>query len=153
MKKKEEKIGDALMKVALGCRVEEVTEEYSEVEGELRLTKRRKTKKDIPPDLKAVQILLGADVGSVGGVGVDGGKIAMLSDEALEEEKRRLLENLWREEEGNATIKKSECKSAKKEKDEGRDLTNEKIEAKSEPPKPLKRKRSVVKKAAEERKN
>ena len=58
VKKREEKVGEALLKVALGCRVEEVTEEYAEVDGELKLTKRRETKKDIPPDLKAVQMLL-----------------------------------------------------------------------------------------------
>ena len=60
VKKREEKVGEALLKVALGCRVEEVTEEYAEVDGELKLTKRRETKKDIPPDLKAVQMLLAA---------------------------------------------------------------------------------------------
>lgn len=36
----------------------EIIEEYAEVDGELRLLKRKKTKKDIPPDLKAVQLLL-----------------------------------------------------------------------------------------------
>ena len=40
-KRERKKIGDALMKVALGCRVEEVTEEYAMADGELRLTKRR----------------------------------------------------------------------------------------------------------------
>ena len=41
-KKQEEKIGDALMKVALGYQIAEVTEEYAEVNGELKLTKRKK---------------------------------------------------------------------------------------------------------------
>lgn len=57
-KSKEDKIGDALLKVALGYQVSEVTEEYAEVDGALKLTKRKKTKKDVPPDLKAVQMLL-----------------------------------------------------------------------------------------------
>lgn len=35
-----------------------MTEEYAEVDGELRLTRRKETRKDIPPDLKAVQMLL-----------------------------------------------------------------------------------------------
>ena len=74
-----EKIGDALLKVALGCRVEEVTEEYADVDGALKLTKRRKTKKDIPPDLKAVQLLLGETEPSY----------SDLSDEELEAEKKR----------------------------------------------------------------
>ena len=60
-KNRQKKIGDALMKVALGCRIEEVTEEFAEVDGELRLTRRRETRKDIPPVLKAVQMLLTGD--------------------------------------------------------------------------------------------
>lgn len=53
------KIGDALLKVALGYRLQEITEEYAEVDGKFKLTRRKETKKDIPPDLKAVQLLLG----------------------------------------------------------------------------------------------
>ena len=83
VKKREEKEGNALMKVALGCRVEEVTEEYAEVDGELKLTKRRETKKDIPPDLKAVQMLLAAKE--------DGADYAAMSDEQLNAERERLL--------------------------------------------------------------
>ena len=57
-----EKIGDALLKVALGCRVEEVTEEYADVDGALKLTKRRKTKKDIPPAYhKLFKNIIGTD--------------------------------------------------------------------------------------------
>ena len=87
-KKKEEKIGEALLKVALGYQVAEVTEEYAEVDGKLKLTKRKKTKKDIPPDLKAVQLLLSNE---------DEGSLAALSDEALETEKARLLTLLQQE--------------------------------------------------------
>ena len=83
MKKRQEKINDALLKVALGCKVAEVTEEYAEVDGELKLTKRKETKKDIPPDLKAVQLLLSGKE--------DGTDYAAMSDEALEAEKNRLL--------------------------------------------------------------
>ena len=81
-KKKEEKIGEALLKVALGYQVAEVTEEYAEVDGKLKLTKRKKTKKDIPPDLKAVQLLLASE---------EEGSLGELSDEDLEAEKTRLL--------------------------------------------------------------
>lgn len=84
-KKRREQIGDALLKVALGCSVEEVTEEYAETDGELRLTKRKKTRRDIPPDLKAVQMLL-ADGGVEG--------VSAMSDEELEEERKRLLSEL-----------------------------------------------------------
>lgn len=87
--RKEDRIGNALLKVALGCQVEEVTEEFAEVDGELRLTKRRKTRKDIPPDLKAVQMLLAGDEADY----------SVLSDEELETEKERLLA-LLKEKEG-----------------------------------------------------
>ena len=92
VKKKEEKVGEALLKVALGCRVEEVTEEYAEVDGELKLTKRRETKKDIPPDLKAVQMLLAAKE--------DGADYAAMSDEQLNAERERLLAALRETESG-----------------------------------------------------
>ena len=81
--KKEEKIGEALLKVALGYQIAEVTEEYAEVDGALKLTKRKKTKKDIPPDLKAVQMLL-----ECGGAKEE---YSGWSDEDLEREKTRLL--------------------------------------------------------------
>ncbi len=71
-------VRDALLKVALGFRVEEVTEEYDAREGELRLVKRRETHKDVPPDLKAVKLLL------------EGTDYAALSDEELEAERARL---------------------------------------------------------------
>ena len=83
-RREKKKIDEALMKVALGYSVEEVTEEYAEVDGELRLTKRKETKKDIPPDLKAVQMLLSSAED----------KVSALSDEELEEEKKRLLKLL-----------------------------------------------------------
>lgn len=93
--KKEEKIGEALIKVALGYQIAEVTEEYAEVDGELKLTKRKKTKKDVPPDLKAVQLLLASE----------GEEYAQWSDEALEAEKQRLLGVLQEAENGQSTGK------------------------------------------------
>ncbi len=79
----EDKIRDALLKVALGYTVEEVTEEYDAKEGDLRLVRRKETKKDVPPDLKAVKLLL-----------EDGTDYSALSDEELEKEKQRLLKEL-----------------------------------------------------------
>lgn len=81
----EDQIRKAIMKVALGCSVEEVTEEYGVEDGELKLVKRRETRKDIPPDLKAVKLLM------------DGKDYSSLSDEELEEEKMRLLSRLKEE--------------------------------------------------------
>lgn len=63
----------------------EVTEEYAEVDGELRLLKRKKTKKDIPPDLKTVQLLLES---------CEERDISLFSDEELEEEKQKILKLL-----------------------------------------------------------
>ena len=80
-----DKLEDALLKVALGFQVAEVTEEFAEVNGELKLTKRKRIKKDVPPDLKAVQLLLGEN----GGAGVEA-----LSDDELEAERKRLMEVL-----------------------------------------------------------
>lgn len=86
-----EQIEKALIKVALGFQLSEVTEEYAEVDGELKLTKRKKTKKDVPPDLKAVQMLLCE--------GNTDGYQAM-SDEELEKERQRLIDELFAQEKG-----------------------------------------------------
>ena len=77
------KIGKALIKVALGFQVAEVTEEFAEVDGQLKLTKRKKTKKDVPPDLRAMQLLLSENGGE--------NDFSKMSDEELQEEKKRLL--------------------------------------------------------------
>ena len=110
-KKKEEKLSDALLKVALGYQVAEITEEYAEIDGELKLTKRKKTKKDVPPDLKAVQMLLSTGEGT---------EYNGWSDEELEAEKKRLLETLEKqemsEEKSKVKVKKATGRSATKRK-------------------------------------
>lgn len=63
----------------------EVTEEYAEVDGELRLLKRKKTKKDIPPDLKAVQLLLESR---------EERYISLIYDEELEKEKQNIFKTI-----------------------------------------------------------
>ena len=83
----DKKLNEAILKVALGYSVEEVTEEYGVENGELKLLKRRETKKDIPPDLKAMKLLL------------DDKDYSALSDEELEAEKQKLLKQLKEEEE------------------------------------------------------
>ena len=82
---RDEQLGNALLKVALGYQIAEVTEEYAEVNGELKLTKRKKTKKDVPPDLKAVQLLLASEGGAEYGT---------WTEEELQAEKERLLASL-----------------------------------------------------------
>ncbi len=104
---KQSKLSDALLKVALGYQVAEVTEEYAEVDGALKLTKRKKTKKDVPPDLKAVQILLSEK---------EQGGYTEWTDEELEAEKRRLLAVL-QETSGKETKQKKE-KSDRQVRDE-----------------------------------
>ncbi len=51
-------------------------------DGEYKLVKRKVTTREIPPDIKAVKLLL------------DGGNYEAFSDEELEEEKQRLLKLL-----------------------------------------------------------
>ncbi len=82
---KKDDVKQAILKVALGYSVEEVTEEYDAHEGELRLVKRKETKKDIPPDLKAAMLLMGKK------------DYAALSDDELESERDRLLAQLKEE--------------------------------------------------------
>ncbi len=60
---------------------DEVTEEFVMKDGELTLVKKKVTKKDIPPDIKAVKLLMD-------------GNDEHLSDEELESEKRELLKML-----------------------------------------------------------
>ena len=81
-----------------------MTEEYAEVDGELKLTKRKKTKKDVPPDLKAVQMLLANE-------GND--EYGAWTDEELEKERVRLLAAL---EESKAGVEKEERKKTVKAK-------------------------------------
>lgn len=112
--KEKEKLDKALLKVALGYSLAEVTEEFAQVDGELKLMKRKQTKKDIPPDIKAMQLLFS----SHGGVGLEN-----MTDEELEEEKNRLLSVLEsveksKKEGGQVCVeqKKSVKKSTKKSK-------------------------------------
>ncbi len=77
-----DKVKEAILKVALGFSVGEVTEEYDVKDGELRLVKRRETRKDVPPDLKAAKLLF------------EERDYSALSDEELEAEKERLLKEL-----------------------------------------------------------
>lgn len=81
----ENEIYGALKKCASGLETNEVVEEFENKDGELRLIKRKVTKRDIPPDIKAVKMLMD-------GTGVDG-----LSIEELEAEKKNLINLLNKE--------------------------------------------------------
>lgn len=104
MVKKMEGLEDALLKVAHGFTACEVTEEYSEVEGKMRLIKRKKIKKEVPPDLKAVQILLAEKQEGV----------SSMTDEELEAEKKRLLAVIEKAKEGVEKKGKTATKPKKK---------------------------------------
>ena len=75
----------ALIKKALGYDATEVVEEYvSSDEGEVKLTKKKVTKKNVPPDMTALKMLM-----------EDSDKpVENMTDEELLEEKQRLIKLL-----------------------------------------------------------
>ncbi len=73
---------DAVVKRACGYEAKETIDEYSVVDGALELVKRRITVKDVPPDIAAAKLLM------------DTGDVSDLTDEQLEQEKARLLDEL-----------------------------------------------------------
>ncbi len=84
-------IKEALVKCAVGFDTGEVVEEYVADGGELRLVKRKVTRRDVPPDIKAVKMLLDGEA-----------DISAMSDEELEERKKKLLAMLEGGGEGKA---------------------------------------------------
>ena len=84
-KTNKKRIEDALIKKAVGYLAEEITEEYSEGEGETKLVKRKVVKKYVPPDMSAIKILLDGDKEKT---------LAELSDQELEQEKQRIISAL-----------------------------------------------------------
>lgn len=81
----EEQVLGALKKCAVGFEALEVMEEFGVEDGELRLLKKKVTKRAVPPDIKAVKML------------IDENDISSLTDEELEEEKEKLLSELKEE--------------------------------------------------------
>ena len=99
MKKREDEsvgkdaVHKALIKKALGYDCTETVEEYvNEEDGTVKLAKKKITKKNVPPDITALKILLD-----------DVKPIEEMTDEELEKEKERLLnvlaekEKKWKE--------------------------------------------------------
>lgn len=74
-----EKIQKSLMKKALGYRYNEVIEEYTIGEDGEKLSKKKVTTKDVPPDIAAVKLLLDS-------LNVEHGDFENLSDEELKTE-------------------------------------------------------------------
>lgn len=78
---------EALIKKALGYDATEVVEEYvGNDDGEVKLSKKKVTTKNVPPDMSALKILLDDSQKEVG----------QMTDEELEKEKIRLI-NLLKE--------------------------------------------------------
>lgn len=85
----EKKLKKALIKKALGFDATEVVEEYSSSEeGEIKLSKKKITKKVVPPDMTALRLLMEEDFKD----------LDKMSDEELEKEKEKLLKLLKEEE-------------------------------------------------------
>lgn len=78
-------VKEALKKCAVGFGTSEVVEEFAVEDGELKLVKRKVTRRDIPPDIKAVRMLLDDD------------DVSSMSDEQLESERQRLIRQLKEE--------------------------------------------------------
>lgn len=75
----DDSVKQALKKCAVGFETGEVVEEFVMEDGELRLVKKKVTKRSIPPDIKAVKMLL------------DGEGLSGLSEEELERERENIL--------------------------------------------------------------
>ena len=82
-----QKINKALIKRALGYSSKEIVEEFTQNDGDLILTKRKITKKNIPPDMSAVKILLTI-------YSNDSSDFSNMSDEELIQERDKLLKML-----------------------------------------------------------
>ena len=84
--KTKKEITDALVKKAVGFDTFETVEEFVEADGEVKLVKRKVTKKTVPPDVSAVKLLLDIEGES--------SSISSLSDEELEKERAKLIKFL-----------------------------------------------------------
>lgn len=83
----EDNLKKALYKKALGYDCTETVEEYTQDEDGIKLSKKKITKKNVPPDITALKILLDES----------GKPVEEMTDEELESEKIRLLKILAEE--------------------------------------------------------
>ena len=81
--KTRDEILDAVVKRACGYEAVETVEEYAVVDGSLELVKRKVTTKDVPPDMTAAKMI------------IDSGDVSDLTDEQLEAERKRLINQLY----------------------------------------------------------
>lgn len=83
-----EKLAKSLLKKAMGYSVDEVVEEYVNDENEMKLVKKKITKKHIPPDINAARALLEKCADS------EFNHLQDLSDEELEEMRKKIIEEI-----------------------------------------------------------
>ena len=83
-----EKLAKSLLKKAMGYSVDEVVEEYVNDENEMKLVKKKITKKHIPPDINAARDLLEKCEDS------EFNHLQDLSDEELEEMRKKIIEEI-----------------------------------------------------------
>ncbi|MCD8040524.1 MAG: hypothetical protein LUF82_03305 [Clostridia bacterium] len=90
--KDDEGLKVALLKCAVGFDTSEVVEEYTVDNGEMKLVKRKVTKRDVPPDIKAVKLILDGEA-----------DVHDMSDEELLKQREKLIAILKEEgiEDGN----------------------------------------------------
>lgn len=84
----------AMKKLALGMEVEEVVSEYVVEDGKKVLVKQKVNKKTLPPNTDIIKMLYSANQNKEY-------SLKSLTDEELEEEKKRLLQALKEEEDAN----------------------------------------------------
>lgn len=77
-----ESVKSALEKCAVGLSASEIVEEFTVEDGELKLVKKKITRREIPPDIKAVKLLLESE------------DLSAATDGQLKEEREKLLELL-----------------------------------------------------------
>lgn len=84
--KTKKQIKEALLKKAIGFDAQETVEEFLESDGEMKLLKRKVTKKSVPPDVSAVKLLLD--------IREEETDFLSLTDDELEKERVRLMKIL-----------------------------------------------------------
>ena len=77
-----ESVKEALTKCAVGLSASEVIEEFAVEDGELKLVKKKVTRREIPPDIKAVKLLLESET------------VVGATDEELAAEREKLIKML-----------------------------------------------------------
>ena len=97
--KESEKLAKSLLKKAMGYTVDEVVEEYVTEEDNLKLVKKKITKKHIPPDINAARALLEKCFDN------QFNNLSELSDAELQSLRKQVLEEIKNQEQINGTKK------------------------------------------------